>query len=174
MTPLQTIQKLYASFGARDFHAFRELCSPSIQWVQNSGFPGGATYEGADAIIEGVFERNDALESGPDGLIVHTKSGRSIAADLIIEATGRVANVSVLAGDHGGVEHSARGIVVDEFMRSVSNPNVYAIGDCIEGSRMLATTPRKSSTSSPSPSNTASKPPTSPSSCGRTRPTRRI
>lgn len=78
------------------------------------------------------------LESGPDGLIVHTKSGRSIAADLIIEATGRVANVSVLAGDHGGVEHSARGIVVDEFMRSVSNPNVYAIGDCIEGSRMLA------------------------------------
>ena len=61
MTPLQTIQKLYASFGARDFHAFRELCSPSIQWFQNPGFPGGATYEGADAIIEGVFERNDAL-----------------------------------------------------------------------------------------------------------------
>ena len=61
MKPLQTIQKLYASSGARDFHAFRELCSPTIQWVQNPGFPGGSTYEGADAIIEGVFERNDAL-----------------------------------------------------------------------------------------------------------------
>lgn len=61
MTPLETIQKLYASFGERDFLAFRELCSPSIQWVQNPGFPGGTTYSGADAIIEGVFERNDAL-----------------------------------------------------------------------------------------------------------------
>jgi hypothetical protein len=61
MKPLQTIQKLYASSGARDFRAFRELCSPTIQWIQNPGFPGGATYEGADAIIEGVFERNDAL-----------------------------------------------------------------------------------------------------------------
>jgi ketosteroid isomerase-like protein len=61
MTPLETIQKLYASFGERDFLAFRELCSPSIQWVQNPGFPGGTTYSGADAIIEGVFERNDTL-----------------------------------------------------------------------------------------------------------------
>jgi glutathione reductase (NADPH) len=78
------------------------------------------------------------FESGPDGLIAHTKVGRSIAAGLVIEATGRVANIPVLAGDHAGVEHSSRGIVVDEFMRSVSNPNVYAIGDCIAGSRMLA------------------------------------
>ncbi|MFT5855254.1 MAG: ketosteroid isomerase-like protein, partial [Verrucomicrobiales bacterium] len=61
MTPLETIQKLYASFGERDFRAFRELCSPTVQWLQNPGFPGGAIYDGADAIIKGVFERNDAL-----------------------------------------------------------------------------------------------------------------
>ncbi len=77
-------------------------------------------------------------ENGPEGLIVHGKDGRKIEADLIIEATGRVANLSVLAGDHAGVEHSPRGVVVDEFMRSVSNSSVYAIGDVIAGSRMLA------------------------------------
>ena len=61
MTPLETIQKLYAAFSERDFRAFRDLCSPTIQWIQNPGFPGGATYVGADAIIEGVFKRNDAM-----------------------------------------------------------------------------------------------------------------
>lgn len=61
MTPLEIIQNLYASFRERDYLTFRKLCSPHIQWIQNAGFPGGATYQGADAIIEGVFERNDAL-----------------------------------------------------------------------------------------------------------------
>ena len=61
MTPLVIIQNLYASFRERDYLTFRKLCSPDIEWVQNPGFPGGATYHGADAIIEGVFERNDAL-----------------------------------------------------------------------------------------------------------------
>ena len=61
MKPLKTIQNLYASFRERDYLTFRKLCSPNIEWVQNPGFPGGATYHGANAIIEGVFERNDAL-----------------------------------------------------------------------------------------------------------------
>ena len=86
-----------------------------------------------------VNEEPTSYERGSEGLLVHTKSGDSIEADLVIEATGRVSNLSLLAGDHGGVEHSPRGIVVDEFMRSVSNPDVYAIGDVIAGSMMLAT-----------------------------------
>jgi ketosteroid isomerase-like protein len=61
MTSLEIIQKLYASFSERDFITFSNLCSPEIQWVQNPGFPGGSTYTGPDAIIEGVFKRNDAL-----------------------------------------------------------------------------------------------------------------
>jgi ketosteroid isomerase-like protein len=61
MTPLEIIQRLYTSFRERDYPTFRKLCSPDIQWIQSPGFPGGATYKGTDAIIEGVFERNDAL-----------------------------------------------------------------------------------------------------------------
>ena len=61
MTSLEIIQKLYTSFSERDFRTFSTLCSANIQWIQNTGFPGGATYAGADAIIEGVFKRNDIL-----------------------------------------------------------------------------------------------------------------
>jgi len=56
----------------------------------------------------------------------------------VIEATGRVPNISVLEGGEGNVEHSGRGVAVNGFMQSVSNPRVYAIGDCTAGSMMLA------------------------------------
>ena len=29
--------------------------------MQNEGFPGGNTYRGPDAILDGVFKRNDSL-----------------------------------------------------------------------------------------------------------------
>jgi ketosteroid isomerase-like protein len=61
MTALEIIQNLYTSFRERDYTTFRKLCSPDIQWVQSPGFPGGATYIGPEAIIEGVFKRNDTL-----------------------------------------------------------------------------------------------------------------
>lgn len=41
---------------------------------------------------------------------LHGKSGKVYDADLIIEATGRVSNVSVLDGEHGKVDHSSREI----------------------------------------------------------------
>lgn len=67
------------------------------------------------------------------------KSGTHYETDLIIEATGRVPNLSVLKGDAGNVAHSSKGIEVNEFLQSVSNPRVYAIGDCAATPFMLAT-----------------------------------
>ena len=61
MTPLEVIQRLYTAFQHRDDTSFRKLCSPDIEWIQNEGFPGGDTYRGSDAIIDGVFNRNNTL-----------------------------------------------------------------------------------------------------------------
>ncbi len=70
---------------------------------------------------------------------VSTNSGNTFETDLIIEASGRLPNLSVLEGDLGEVEFSNRGIEVNEFLQSISNANVYAIGDCAATPYQLAT-----------------------------------
>ncbi len=79
-----------------------------------------------------------AIEEIDSGFRILGKTGEGYEADLIIEATGRVPNLSVLEDDLGQVDHSPRGIAVNEFLQSVSNPQVYAIGDCAASGAMLA------------------------------------
>ncbi len=70
---------------------------------------------------------------------VFGKSGSTYHSDLVIEASGRTPNLSVLEGASGAVQYSSQGITVNEFQQSVSNPSVYAIGDCAASSHQLAT-----------------------------------
>jgi len=79
-----------------------------------------------------------SVESTENGLILQSSKGRVYEADLIIEATGRVPNLSVLEGGHGKVKSSLHGVIVNEFLQSVSNPRVYAVGDCAATQYMLA------------------------------------
>lgn len=79
------------------------------------------------------------IEAIGESYRVSGETGAQYEADLVIEASGRLPNLSVLAGDHGKVKHSSRGVEVNEFLQSVSNPNVYAIGDCADSSFQLAT-----------------------------------
>ena len=60
MTNLEVIQELYRAFREKDYDAFLHICAPDLEWIQNEGFPQGATYRGAEAVIEGVFKSNDA------------------------------------------------------------------------------------------------------------------
>lgn len=60
MKNLEVIQELYRAFGEKDYNAFLKICTPDLEWIQNEGFPQGATYRGAQAVIEGVFKSNDA------------------------------------------------------------------------------------------------------------------
>lgn len=66
------------------------------------------------------------------------KSGEIYETDLIIEAIGRSPNLSVLDGDLGNVAHGKGGVEVNGYLQSVSNPHVYAIGDCAACGVMLA------------------------------------
>jgi uncharacterized protein len=59
VTNLDVVRELYRAFRARDTEAFRAVCAPELEWVQNPGFPGGATWNGADAVLEGVLLGND-------------------------------------------------------------------------------------------------------------------
>lgn len=50
-------------------------------------------------------------------------------ADLAVHAAGRIPEIDDLDLDAAGVEREKRGVVVNEYLQSVSNPAVYAGGD---------------------------------------------
>jgi len=51
------VRRLFDYFAAGDTDGIRALMSPTIEWVQMPGFPGGGTFYGPDAIFEGVFSK---------------------------------------------------------------------------------------------------------------------
>jgi len=66
-------------------------------------------------------------------LSVHCESdGRTeiLQCDLAIHGAGRVPNLDDLNLAAGGVEFDQAGIAVDSYLRSKSNPAVFAAGDC--------------------------------------------
>lgn len=77
------------------------------------------------------------LEDG--GFRVETEDGRHFSADRVIHGAGRVPEIADLDPGKGNVEYSGRGVAVNAFMQSVSNPRVYAIGDAADAPPQLAT-----------------------------------
>lgn len=52
-----------------------------------------------------------------------------IEADLVVHGAGRVAEIDDLDLEAAGVDWSSRGVTVNEYLQSISNPTVYAAGD---------------------------------------------
>ncbi|HWP59792.1 MAG TPA: NAD(P)/FAD-dependent oxidoreductase [Candidatus Acidoferrales bacterium] len=50
-------------------------------------------------------------------------------ADLVVHGAGRVPEIEDLDLDKARVDHHRKGVVVNEYLQSVSNPAVYAAGD---------------------------------------------
>ncbi|MDP8942336.1 MAG: NAD(P)/FAD-dependent oxidoreductase, partial [Thermoproteota archaeon] len=82
---------------------------------------------------------------GRNKLVVHYSSSSSdiskkkrngdemastVEADMVVHGAGREPNINGLdLMDAGGVKYTHRGITVNEYLQSVSNPAVYAAGD---------------------------------------------
>ncbi|NUR62131.1 MAG: FAD-dependent oxidoreductase [Catenulispora sp.] len=78
-----------------------------------------------------------SLEAGPDGALtaVTLADGFRLTTDLAVLTCGTAPNVA-LAWTAGLAV--ARGVVVDDALRSVSDPVVYALGGCAEHRRTLS------------------------------------
>jgi glutathione reductase (NADPH) len=77
-----------------------------------------------------------AVEAHNGGLRIRAASDGAefgVDCDLAVHAAGRVADLDELALDVGGVERTKKGVAVNEFFQSRSNPSVYAVGDCADG-----------------------------------------
>jgi len=54
--------------------------------------------------------------------------------ECLLVATGRIANVEDVGLDKAGVDFElGKGVIVNNLAQSVSNPNIYAVGDCVAG-----------------------------------------
>jgi len=62
----------------------------------------------------------------------------SYTGDLVVHGAGRIAALEALELVAGGVEYSHEGVKVNEYLQSVSNPRVYAIGDAVAKSAQLS------------------------------------
>ncbi|MFP4315924.1 MAG: dihydrolipoyl dehydrogenase family protein [Desulfovibrionales bacterium] len=69
----------------------------------------------------------------PQGNSFLVRAGESgnveLEADMVVHGAGRVAAVSELDTEAGSVAANAKGIVVNRYLQSESNPHVYAAGD---------------------------------------------
>lgn len=72
------------------------------------------------------------IEKKSGQFLVHASTSgqqRTFEADMVVHAAGRVPEIDDLNLDVAGVEWDQRGVRVNEFLQSVSNPAVYAAGD---------------------------------------------
>jgi len=81
---------------------------------------------GIDVKLDSPVER---VERGSAGFTVHASGGVQVKADLVVHGAGRVPDIDELGLDEANVEHGPAGVVVNEFLQSVSNPAIYAAGD---------------------------------------------
>jgi glutathione reductase (NADPH) len=74
----------------------------------------------------------EGIEKGSCCLIVRaagTAQKRAFEADMVVHAAGRTPEIDDMNLHAAGVDWDERGVRVNEFLQSVSNPIVYAAGD---------------------------------------------
>jgi len=71
-----------------------------------------------------------AAQRGSEKVITYEVGGerREVVADQVLLGAGRAPNVEGLGLETVGVEHSAKGVTVDDALRT-TNPHIYAAGD---------------------------------------------
>ena len=72
------------------------------------------------------------IEKQSGGLAVRASSGgrmRTFHADLVVHSAGRQPEIDDMNLDGAGVVWDRRGVKVNEYLQSISNPAVYAAGD---------------------------------------------
>lgn len=70
------------------------------------------------------------IDKQSDSFVVTAADGRTFEADLVVHGAGRPPAIDELNLEAAGVEYDKRrGITVNEYLQSTSNPDVYAGGD---------------------------------------------
>ena len=74
-------------------------------------------------MMESEVVHSSSISNSQEG----TDSLKSMKADMVVHGAGRVPNTEGLDLIMGKIEHTNRGIKVNEYLQSISNPAVYAL-----------------------------------------------
>ncbi len=87
---------------------------------------------GIDVHCEAVVE--SITREGNEFIVEYStpQGKKTVSCDHVVHAAGRVPNIDNLNLEAIGVEIGKRGIKVNEYLRSVSNANVFSVGDCAD------------------------------------------
>ncbi len=99
----------------------RDLASRLLKSLEDSGIKVNLEHK-----VKGIEKNGKAY-------LVHSEaSGKemTIECDLVVNGSGRVPDIYGLGLETAGVESDKNGVLVNEYMQSVSNESVYAAGDC--------------------------------------------
>jgi ketosteroid isomerase-like protein len=100
--------RTYRAFREQDYDAFLRISTEDLEWIQNEGFPGGATHKGASAVVEGVFKANN-----------NNWEGFAYQIEQFLDAGSSVIVIGIYAGCHR---------VSGKFMRAAA-AHVYDLRD---------------------------------------------
>lgn len=81
---------------------------------------------GIEVILNAGVER---IEKVGVALVIHAANGQQYSSDLAVHGAGRPPAIDTLNLEAANIEHERRGVVVNEYLQSTSNPRVYAGGD---------------------------------------------
>ena len=87
----------------------------------------------ADVIGAEMLQKNTRVFYKQEG------KEHELKAEMVFNTSGRVPSIDMLALDKGNVEATSRGIKVNKYLQSVSNPNVYACGDVADSGSLPLT-----------------------------------
>lgn len=94
-----------------------------------------------EQLVKHTRELGVDVQLGTEAVVVEKRSGQCIVqasasgqkltfdADMVVHAAGRVPEIDDMNLNGAGIEWDQRGVKVNEFLQSVSNPAVYAAGD---------------------------------------------
>ena len=124
-------------------HFDPDLVNKLVQWSRDIGID--VRLQAAVKRIDKSSVTSDSGDNNSNKLVVYyssstdrsessansdSKTTNVVEADLVVHGAGRVPNIDELGlGDAAGVQYTHRGITVNEYLQSVSNPAVYAAGD---------------------------------------------
>jgi glutathione reductase (NADPH) len=92
-------------------------------------------YSVARGIAIETDTRVERVEPDGEGVIVHARSGErasTFRAAAGVLAAGRVPDLDALQPARAGVAFGSHGITVNDHLQSLTNPYVYAAGDCAD------------------------------------------
>jgi len=87
---------------------------------------------GVDIRVETEVRAIQRIEGGYHVTANGRAGAVALDTDLVVHGAGRVPDLDDLALDVGGIRYSPGGVQVNQYLQSVSNPLVYAAGDCAD------------------------------------------